>query len=36
VSLNGAVAALAIIDALVVDGIPSSAACRRRPGQEKP
>jgi hypothetical protein len=29
VSLNGAVASLAAIDALVVAGLPSSAACRR-------
>jgi hypothetical protein len=36
VSLNGAVAALAIIDALVVAGIPSAAACRRRPNPEEP
>ena len=35
VSLNGAVAALAIIDAVVVTGIPSSAACLRRPSPEQ-
>jgi hypothetical protein len=34
-SMNGAVACLAVIDALVMAGIPSSATCRRRPPLEK-
>jgi hypothetical protein len=35
-SMNGAVACLAAIDALVITGVPSSAACRRRPDPENP
>jgi hypothetical protein len=34
-ALNVAVASLAAIDLLVLDGVPSAARCRRRPSQER-
>jgi hypothetical protein len=36
VSLNAAVAALALVDLLVHPGVPSAARCRRSPGEDDP